>query len=1406
MKTKFIKRGMSGLMAVLMAVTAFVGLGTTTVFAASETAESYMVSYPRDGDANQVYGEDGWGHTAKTYMNGWSTGSSRVLTLHCMDSYDGKVCYCIEPGVVRNVGDTYTKFNENFWDNYPSNLNNTIEPDTIKLLLGRIMQYGYQGNISTSWRSQDAADADKMAHAAATQLLVWETVVGERDADFNHVSTGGKDTIKSTIGKNNPLYSRINSYYDSMVASVQSHSKIPSFMAKSSGKAKDIELEWTGSEYTATLTDSNGVLSKYTFSANVTGIKFSVSGNKLTITAKDAPADKVSITATKSNTRTGVIVWSDGKHRSSGVQDTVTYSASVSDPVKAFLNIKVSYGSAKIVKTSEDGKVDGIKFTVVGDGVNQTVTTNSKGEIQIDNLKPGVYTVTEQTYDKYVPQETHRVTVLAGQTATVSFNNVLRRGDLTVTKTSEDGLVEGVKFHLYGTSVSGLAIDEFAVTNSKGVATFKDVLIGSGYTLEEVDTAIRYVVPANQSAAVEWNKETNKSFSNILKKFNVTVTKSDKEAGTAQGDASLAGATYGIYKGDQLVDTYVTDKNGQFTTSYYVCGDDWSIKEIKPSEGYLLDNASYHVGAEAKLYTVERNAAPAIDVTEQVQKGKIAIIKHTDDGETKIETPEEGAVFAIYLKSSGSFDAAKETERDYLTCDENGFAQSKNMPYGLYTVHQVSGWEGRELMKDFDVFIAKDGEIYRYLINNANFESFIKVIKVDAETGKTIPYAGAGFQIYRPDGSKVEMTFTYPEVTTIDTFYTNDAGMLITPEKLEYGKGYSLKEVSAPYGYVLSNESVKFDVTEDNSTEDSGITVVEVKLGNLAQKGIIKISKSGEVFATVTEADGIYQPVYEVQGLAGATYEIKAAEDVYTLDGTLRYSAGEVVDTVTTGENGVAESKPLYLGKYEIYETEAPFGMVINTEVHSAELVYAGQEVEITETAASFCNDRQKVQISLTKVMEQNKQFGIGMNNEMSAVTFGLYAGEELTAKDGKVIPADGLVEIISFNENGKAKAKSDLPFGKYYLKEISTDQHYILTDEKFSVSFEYAGQTVDVVDIKANDGKSISNELIYGEIHGMKKDDKGNALAGATIGLFYTEGKEPVMTVISGEDGTFSFNNIPYGEYVVREIEAPEAYVMDETPYTVNIDKNGAVVEIEITNKLIHGNVQLTKVDKDYPDHHLSGATFEVYQGDKLIGTMEELADGVYEMDNLEYGEYYLKETKAPEGFYLDEGTYTFFIKENGKTVIVENEAGHGFINKAQVGDIRIEKTSEDGVLKGFTFRVEGSDITGNAFSKEYVTDENGQIHITGLRVGDYVISEVGNKANEKYELPADITVTVHEGKTVVAKFHNKLKPVTDIPKTGDSTNMPLWATLAGISLIGAGVAAFFTFRKKKEGGKHER
>ena len=1403
MKTQKIKKCMSLFLAALMCVTTLFGVGTTA-YAAEETDEVCLVSFPRDGDAN--YGGE-WGHGSFNFMNGWSSGSSRYTTVRAMGSYDGNICYCIEPGVPQESGDRFTKKGENFWDNYPSSYNHTISPDDIKLFIGRIFQYGYTGTISTSWRSQNEG-GDKLAHAVATQLLVWETVVGERDADFNKVGTGGKDAICDQISTNHPLYSKIMSYYNSIAASVQTHSKVPSFFAKSAGKAKNIELEWDGEKYTATLTDTNNVLSNYSFSASVSGIRFSVNENKLTITADTAPSDTVTITAEKKNSqRRGVITWTDGVYGPNGkLQDTVTYAQSVSDPVKGYLNIKVSYGSAKIVKTSEDGKVEGISFTITGNGVNKTVKTGAGGTIQIDNLTPGVYTVTEQNYDKYEPQEVRRVTVVSGQIATVNFSNVLKRGDLVVTKTSEDGLNEGVKFHLSGASLSGLAVDEYAVTDSSGKAYFRDVLIGTGYVLEEIDTAIRYVVPDNQTAAVEWNKVTNKSFTNILKKWNVTVTKSDYEAGTAQGDASLAGAVYGIYKGEQLIDTYTTDANGQFTTKYYVCGDDWSVREISPSEGYLLDESAHHIGAEAKNYTVEYNST-ANDVTEQVIKGNIALIKHTDDGETQIETSEAGAEFEVFLKSAGSYDAAKDTERDYLVCDENGYAQTKDLPYGIYTVHQVKGWDGRELLPDFDVYIAKNGQTYRYLANNANFESYIKIVKVDAETGKVIPYAGAGFQLYRPDGSLITQTFTYPEVTTIDTFYTNDEGTLITPEKLEYGSGYSLVEVFAPYGYTLNSEPVYFDVTQDASTDEDGVTVIEVIKPNMAQKGVIKISKSGEVFSSVTEADGLYQPVFSVQGLPGAVYEITAAEDIITPDGTTRYSKGEIVDTVTTDETGLAESKPLYLGKYEIREITAPYGMILNPEIRTAELVYAGQEIEITETSASFYNERQKAAVSLEKVLEQNKTFGIGMNGEISAVTFGLFAAEDLTAADGSVIPADGLLEILSVDENGHAVCKTDLPFGGFYLKELSTDEHYILSNEKHPIVFEYAGQDAALVEIKANDGKPIDNDLIYGEIHGLKKDEDGNALGGAVIGLFKADCTEftrenAILTATSAEDGGFSFADVPYGNWIVREIEAPTGFVLSDETFAVTVDKDDAVIEVEIENTLIRGTVQLTKVDKDYPDNKLTGAEFAVYRDsngnkeldadDELLGTLTETGTGVYEMPDLIYGGYFVKETKAPEGFYLDENAYYFEIIENGKTVTVENEAGKGFVNAAQVGSLKIIKTSSDSKVEGFSFRVTGP----NGYSEIFTTDKNGEILIENLRIGEYVISEVSDNASAAYILPADKTASVFEGAVTKVEMHNELR---DTPKTGDDSNPALWLSLLGISAVGAAILGVIGWKKKK-------
>ncbi len=790
--------------------------------------------------------------------------------------------------------------------------------------------------------------------------------------------------------------------------------------------------------------------------------------------------------------------------------------------------------------------------------------------------------------------------------------------------------------------------------------------------------------------------EQERNFNNILKKFTATVIKTDIESGTAQGEASLAGAKYGIFQGDELVDEYFTDENGQFTTKEYICGDNWTLKELEPSEGYLLDPTVHHIGAEAKLYKVEHNLI-SVDVNETVIKGKVAIIKHTDNGDTQIETPEKGAEFEVYLKSAGSYVNADTNERDVIICDENGFGQTKDMPYGVYTVHQTKGWEGRELLKDFDVFISKNAQTYCYLINNAEFESYVKVVKLDAETGKTIPYAGAGFQIYAPDGSLVTMSFTYPTPVAIDTFYTDAEGSLVTPEMLPYGKGYSIVEVQAPYGYILDSTPIFFDVTEEHSTKESGVTLIKVNKENMAQKGTFTIEKTGEIFTGVSVIGGIdenenvlptiYQPIYEVQGLSDAVYEIRAAEDIITPDGTLRVSKGEVVDTLTTDETGFAKSKELYLGKYEIKEITAPYGMVLNKDSSIVELVYAGQNVSVTETAVSLNNERQKVEISLEKTLEINDLFGIGNNGEIQNINFGLFAADDIISASGTEIPADGLIEIVILDENGKATVKTDLPMGSYYIQELSTDEHYILNETKYPIVFEYAGQETAKVVIAANDGEPIENDMFYGSVSGIKSDENDDGLGGAVIGLFKTAKYEftkenAIMTTVSANDGSFSFEGIPYGTWYVREIEQPEGFVLNDTVYPVVISEDKQVIEIEIVNEFIHGNIALTKVDSEYPDNKLTGAVFEVYkdsndngnldEDDELLGTLTEKEIGEYEMNDLFYGRYFVKEAKAPKGFVLDEGVYEVFIDTDEMTYQVENKAGVGFINDAMRGALK--------------------------------------------------------------------------------------------------------------------------------------
>ncbi len=980
----------------------------------------------------------------------------------CKIFADGKEAYCIEPGHTLYSGNTLTECASTVWKNLGS-----AKQKAINLAL----LYGKPG----SGKSLSGTEDQKWI---ATQLIVWEFVSGCRSTNDGYKCTNTKFIDGICAGGANP---GVKSVYNAISKSLANYSIVPSFASAIASKAETYEMKYSDGKYTLTLTDSNSILSDFSFKTT-SGVSVSVSGNKLTLISSNPVNDAVTFNSAKSMPSVGnttLIPYGDAT-----LQDVITGVENDADPIRAYFKVKTSSGNLKLVKTSEDGNVANIEFTVKGDDYSKTVKTNSKGEFELSDLFPGKYTVTEHTPTEYAEQKSKTVNVESGKTATVSF-------------------------------------------------------------------------------------------SNVLKKWNLTVTKTDAETKSAQGDASLAGAVYGIYNNGKLVDKYTTDKNGSFTTSYYVCGDNWTLKEIEPSEGYLLDETEYNIGTEAKKYTIENNSV-SIGVTEDILKGKIAIIKHTDDGSTKIETPEKDAEFQVYLKLSGSYTKAKESERDNLICDEYGFAETKDLPYGTYTVHQTKGWNGTEFIADFDVFVNEDGKTYKYLINNASLESYVKIVKVDSETGKQIPYAGAGFQIYNPDGKLVTMTYTYPNVTEIDTFYTNEDGYLITPESLPYGKGYSVVEVQAPYGYILDSTPVYFDITAENTTEENGITIVITEKKNTSQKGTITIEKTGEIFSNVISSGEeviIYQPEYSVNGLSGAVFEIYADEDITTPDGTVRAKKDELVSTLKTNTKGTAISKQLYLGKYRVVEKTAPNGFVLNRTINHIELTYSGQNEKVTNTLTSFTNDRQKVVIDLTKILEQDEKFNIGNNNEIFNVSFGLYADEDLKVSNGTVIPKDGLLEIITCNEKGKATFTTDLPIGSYYVKEISTDSHYILSEKKYPVLFEYAGQDTATVHISVNDGEPIENEIIYGTIKGLKIDrETGENIAGALFGLFsineteFTE-ETAILTGKSNEEGIFTFENVPYGEYIVRELKPAEGYLPNEENYQATVSEDEEVIEITVKN-----------------------------------------------------------------------------------------------------------------------------------------------------------------------------------------------------------------------------------------------
>ena len=1075
----------------------------------------------------------------------------------CRIYADGKDAYCIQPGYSLYSGNTLIEGQSSVWDGVSKDKQKAVN---IALL------YGKPGNSKNLGYTEGQ-------QWIATQVIVWEILCGCRNTGAGFKCTNTKFIDALTAGDHNP---GVKSVYNTIANAMANHHTVPSFASNLASSAPTHTMQYSNGTYSVTLTDNNGVLSQFAYKTSG-NIAVSISGNKMTLSTNSPITEEktLAINKTVPTVNDSVLVAFGDSYK----QDVIV-GVAAPDPVPSVFKLKTSGGHLKIVKTSEDGNIANIEFTVTGENYKQTAKTNDKGELVLTGLTPGTYTVTEAKSDKYVEQPPQKITVENGKTAEVKFHNSLNKGGLSIIKTSEDGIVADIEF-----TVKGGNYNKTAKTDKNGRINLPDLLPGT-YTVTETPSD-RYIAQEPKTVTVEYGKTASVSFENKLKKGNLDIIKTSEDGVVADIEFTVKGSNYNK--------TAKTDKDGKLHLTGMLPGT-YTVTET-PSDRYIAQEPQ----------------------TVNVEYGKTATV-----------------TFKNMLKKSE-----------------------------------------------------------------------ITIVKKDAESKKTIPLAGFGFKIQKADGS-------YVAVDQKDVFFTDNTGTIKLPIKLAFGS-YKLIEVQAGTGYVLDGTPISFTV-------DGTKTVIELVKYNKVEKGTITITKTGDIFASVTEEEVTepttepsateettalaeestttpetttipaeestaptepsetddrkpvikYQPVYKNGGLADAEFTITAAEDITTPDGTVHFKKGEVVDTITTGKNGTAKTKALYLGKYTITETKSPFGYVANPETYTVEIKYAGQNVEVTNTDLKVENIRQKAEITLQKVLEKYDLLGIGDNGEIANVAFALFADEEITAADGKVIPKDGLIEIINCDENGKVRFNTEIPFGKYYVQEYSTDKHYIINSTKYPFEFAYTPDT-DVQHFDITSEKELVNELKRGTVYTTKVDEEypDNKLTGAKFEIYAdVDGDkqfDPEVDKLVGEmkevpvkPGDYYFTDLPVGGFFLCEKEAPAGFEKDDNYYYFEITEDGDEVTVEnkagvgFVNKPTTGELEITKKDVA-TGKPLPKAGFRIKDADgKVVAEGYTDENGVARF-KLRAGKYTYEEFDAPEGYIIDTTPHEFEITEDGQIVKAE-------------------------------------------------------------------------------------------------------------------------------------------------------
>ena len=980
--------------------------------------------------------------------------------------------------------------------------------------------------------------------------------------------------------------------------------------------------------------------------------------------------------------------------------------------------------------------------------------------------------------------------------------NQLVNYSLVLTKKSDSGeLLSGAKYGLYNSAKKLL---KTAVTDENGKAKFDyDLLPNTNYYVKEITAPDGYVLDNEYYLVNRSNTVVNDldNFQNAkLSDYDYSVTdkpftlKLELNKYDVLNDIKIEGVTFDISLKGKVVKSVTTDKNGYAEVSGLALG---------KLNGDTFENDKYIMldenGELSRSFTVTTTIADIEDNTNPVITYTADIPNTLQLVDLKVHKVDEfgnlikGVAFDIVptqdIVFNGKTVQKKGESVGTVVTDEQGYASTTYTEYETdgtqgytktipiypnfeYELVEVSAPEPYIIPAENTKFTAESDKAdtltipHEVTVTNDAQRGTLEVFKADSETKK--PLAGVEFEVSAAEDFAIGGKQLHKKGDVICKMTTDSTGHGDTGNAQMYvGAKYTLTETKAAEGYAINSDSKTFEFKfTGNSVSYSKLNI---DVGNDSQKEKISVYKSGEAFTGVTamgsaisvdengeiteSGQTTYTPVFTENALSGAVFQVTAAEDIVTADGTTRVKAGDVVSEITTDENGYAETPLLYLGKYEVREIKAPFGYVLNSQPKTAELTYAGQEVSIRDTVETvFMNDYQGVRISLSKVMENDELFGIYGKDNFTSVRFGLFAAEEITASNGTSILAGGLISQISLDENMSAVIVEKIPFGKYYVQEIATDEKYVLDGEKYLVTFEYMGQDIQTVDI---DCGQFTNSIKRGSVHGNKVNESGEPLENALFGLFRNDctkfvAGNALMTAVSDENGYFEFVNIPYGEYVVTEIEAPSGYIFSDEKYSVSISENGDVVEIIAENKPI--TVEVSK--RDVYGNELKGAKMQLVDSEGNV-VDEWTSDGTnHVVSALPAGAYTLKETAAPDGYVI--ATDIKFSVDIYGNVTVENvdstatsENGTPLIvmvddtTKVEISKQDITNGKE---LQGATLQI--IDENGNIVEEWISTNEPHLIEAELIAGRKYALHETASP--DGYVIANDVEFTVSENGTV--------------------------------------------------------